>query len=529
MTFFSSLRRWLATHKKSSIFGAIVIVVIVYLVVHHTDSASTETRYVLANATVGTIVQSVSATGQMTTSASLDLKPQTSGTLIAIKAHAGDKVVQGETLFVIDPSDATQALHTAQNNLAQAKLDLASTQTQTANNQADLQKAVQDAHTTLLSSGLSATPADFNTAAFTAPTVSGNYTLDKEGTLTVATYASQGGISFEVTGMGVDVYGYASNINPQPIIGTGLFLTFPNNTRSGLKWNIAIPNTSAPSYLSNKNAYDTAVENLNESQQSANSSAVTLQSKELAVTEAAQAVTSAQQTLDDCYVKAPFDGVLASVDAIVGDTASSGTALGTVITNQKIAQVTLNEVDVAKVAIGDKATLTFDALPDITLTGTVSQIDTVGTVSQGVVNYTVDITLDTDNDAVKSGMSVTASIITASKSGVLTVPSSAVKSNANGSYVLVLDTPGPATAGVQGVTSATPPREVSVTTGISDTTTTEIVSGLTEGEQLVARTVAATPTSTSSSSSSAPSLFGGGGGVRVGGGGAAGTVRTLSR
>ena len=66
----------------------------------------------------------------------------------------------------------------------------------------------------------------------------------------------------------------------------------------------------------------------------------------------------------------------------------------------------------AKVALGDEATLTFDALPSLSLAGTVVQIDPVGTVSQGVVSYDVQIGFSQPADTsstnqVKPGMSVT--------------------------------------------------------------------------------------------------------------------------
>jgi multidrug efflux pump subunit AcrA (membrane-fusion protein) len=504
-----TIKTFITTHKKTSIVLALGIAAIAFFAIRAATKAPVETRYVTATASKGTIVQSVSATGQITTSETLDLKPQTSGTVVSIRAKAGQQVTKGQLLFTIDPSDAQKALRNAQNSLSQAKLDLASAQASATSNQSDLQKAVTNAYATLLSGGLEAVPSDFMTTGFTPPTVSGNYTLGKEGTFTITTYGSQGGTSFEAAGMGINVYGYASSVNPQPIAGTGLFLTFPNNTNAGLTWTIDIPNKNAPSYISNKNAYDNAVENLNQSESAVSSSAVTLQSKTLAVTQAEEAVADANDALADCYVRAPFDGVLASVDAIVGDSASSAAALGTVITNQKVAEVVLNEVDVAKVAVGDKATLTFDALSDLSITGTVAEVDTIGTVSSGVVNYTVKIALDSDTDAVKSGMSVTANIITGSATDVVTVPSSAIKTDSDGAYVETFASAlAQAADGQTGSSSSVLPTRVNVTVGLSDDTNTE-VSGISDGAIVVVRTVTASATKTQTQS--APSLIGGGG------------------
>ena len=99
------------------------------------------------------------------------------------------------------------------------------------------------------------------------------------------------------------------------------------------------------------------------------------------------------------------------------------------ITKQKIAEISLNEVDAAKVKVGQKVTLTFDAIDGLSITGEVSEIDALGTVSQGVVTYGVKIAFDTQDERVKSGMSVSAAIITDVKQNVLLVPNAAVKSN----------------------------------------------------------------------------------------------------
>lgn len=222
-----------------------------------------------------------------------------------------------------------------------------------------------------------------------------------------------------------------------------------------------------------------------------------------------------RNTLNDAYeelakytVRAPIGGKVAGIVLHRGESASSGTALATIVTNQLTATVALNEVDVAKVDVGDKTTLTFDAIEDLSITGEVADVDIIGTVSQGVVSYNVLITFDTQDERVLSGMSVTAAIITEVKQDVLVVASSAVKSEGDVSYVEVLDHPEATEPGVQGITSLTPPRQVQVKVGLSNDTETEITSGLKEDDQVVIRTITSTATS-SSPTSTTPSLFGG--------------------
>jgi HlyD family secretion protein len=101
---------------------------------------------------------------------------------------------------------------------------------------------------------------------------------------------------------------------------------------------------------------------------------------------------------------APFDGILATFTAKVGE--SSGSSVGTLITEQKVAVISFNEVDAASIKIGQKAKLTLMAITGLTIPGTVVEIDSVGTVSSGVVTYDVKIAFDKDDERVKAGMSV---------------------------------------------------------------------------------------------------------------------------
>jgi HlyD family secretion protein len=213
-------------------------------------------------------------------------------------------------------------------------------------------------------------------------------------------------------------------------------------------------------------------------------------------------IAQLKSDLQNYTIVAPFDGTVSVVNVKKGDTASG--AVATVITNNQIAQLSLNEVDAAKVSVGDKATLTFDAVSDLTMTGVVVEKDTVGTVSSGVVSYTVKISLDTQDSRISPGMTVNASIQTAVKQNVLVVPTGAVKTKNSVSYVQVFSPALDDEGGSQGVVSKIVPTSVMVTTGISDNTNIEITSGLSGGEQIVTKTIsgsATTKTTTTSGSS----------------------------
>ncbi|MCX6715992.1 MAG: efflux RND transporter periplasmic adaptor subunit [Candidatus Taylorbacteria bacterium] len=196
-----------------------------------------------------------------------------------------------------------------------------------------------------------------------------------------------------------------------------------------------------------------------------------------------------QNSYQDYFIRAPFDGVIARVPVKVGDS-GSGATIATLIANKKLATISLNEVDVAKVKIGQKASLTFDAVEGLTVPGEVDEVDLIGTVSQGVVSYNVKVIFDIDDARIKPGMSVSADIVTDSKENVLTVPNGAVKTQGNMKYVETL------------VASSTLKR-IPIRTGVSNDTNTEVVSGLNEGDRIIARTI----TTATTAATQAPSIF----------------------
>jgi RND family efflux transporter MFP subunit len=279
---------------------------------------------------------------------------------------------------------------------------------------------------------------------------------------------------------------------------------------------IAADKTDLGSYITKVNsdlsAVQTAITNIENAKDSATTDELNLKSAELAVSQAHDNYINAQKDLANTVIRAPFDGTVAAVPVESGDDVTTGTTVATMITKDKVADISLNEIDVSKVQVGQKATLTFDAINGLTATGEVTEVGLLGTVSQGVVNYTVKINLDNPDPRIKSGMSVTASIVTDSVQSVISVPTSAIKTQRDGSYVEILDNVQTNSRGP--VTSATPPRLVKVTLGLSNDDSTQITSGLNEGDKYVVSTIAA---ASGPSSSQAPSLFGGG--IRTNSGG----------
>ncbi len=210
------------------------------------------------------------------------------------------------------------------------------------------------------------------------------------------------------------------------------------------------------------------------------------QTQEVALAQARNRLADAQEELADYSVRAPFDGIATGLSVAAGDSISRSDVLASVITKEMHARVLLNEIDAVNVKTGNVAELSFDALGGKKISGTVTKMDTIGTVSQNVVSYTVEIGFDTSEAALKPGMSTDVEILIEEKRGVLAVPSSAVKSDDRGKYVLVPKTgTEPSQGSGAGGFKDLPYRPARIETGIADEAMTEIVSGLSEGDAIV--------------------------------------------
>jgi len=230
-----------------------------------------------------------------------------------------------------------------------------------------------------------------------------------------------------------------------------------------------------------------------------------------------QAENSYQQAVEDlnnANITSPFDGSVAKISQNIGDSATSNTAILTMVMPKKLAIISLNEVDTAKIKTGQKATLTFNAVDGLSITGEVAEIENIGTVTQGVVNYSVKISFDTQDERIKPQMSVSATITTDERLDILLVPNSAIKTaDDNTSYVEVFNNL-TANNTETSLTTTNLPDKKTVVIGLADDTNTEITSGLSEGDKIIVKTETATSKTTSTTkktNSGLGSILGGGG------------------
>lgn len=133
--------------------------------------------------------------------------------------------------------------------------------------------------------------------------------------------------------------------------------------------------------------------------------------------------------------------------------------------------VSVDELDINSVEVGQTATVTMDALEDVTLEGTVVSVSNSASSSgSGSAKYTVEISVP-KQDGMLIGMSASATIVVEESENVVTLPVDALQENGNETYVYTsVDEDGNLSG------------EVTVETGLSDGDTVEITSGLEDGD-----------------------------------------------
>ncbi|MBM7783550.1 efflux RND transporter periplasmic adaptor subunit [Tenggerimyces flavus] len=244
---------------------------------------------------------------------------------------------------------------------------------------------------------------------------------------------------------------------------------------------------------------------------------------EAQVESAKQQVEQAQAAVDNCTLIAPVTGTVVTLNGVPGQnvnggsgsSGSSGAAASSETTTANTSdfvvianlaafnvRASYTEADIVDVKVGQAATIVPNASPDTELTAKVTQIDPTSTVINNVVTYGVTLQVTSKNVALRAGQTVSARVTVAEAKDALYLPSTSVQGTGDQTRVTVVR------GGVQTPTT--------VQVGLRGDQTTQILSGLELGDQVVM--VGATGTGTGTGTGTRP----GGGAGFPGGGGAGG-------
>lgn len=214
---------------------------------------------------------------------------------------------------------------------------------------------------------------------------------------------------------------------------------------------------------------------------------IDLRSREQALTQAKATLAQAEDNLERTQIRSPIDGIVIMLDVEVGEAVIAGTTNipGTTLAivadpSVLLAEVQVDETDIAQVSLQQPASIFAAAFPDTPLPGVVRKIATYAQQAAGQQNLSFEVLIritEPGKVAVRPGMSCRAEIYTESSDGALAVPLQAVLYDETASaeeaepYVFVVED-GKAVR-----------RDVEL--GLSSDSHMEILSGLAAGDQVV--------------------------------------------
>jgi HlyD family secretion protein len=203
-----------------------------------------------------------------------------------------------------------------------------------------------------------------------------------------------------------------------------------------------------------------------------------IQSAQVAIDAAQTDLDQAASDLSLRTLTAPYDGIVSAVNVEVGALVAPGTsALELVDVDPLHANVEVDEIDIKKIREGMPAVVHIDALPDVDLPAALEKIALVGTSDQGIISYDVDVTLETADARVRTGMTAEAEIPVDSRQDVLIVPNAYIRleRRLNKAFVNVVQEDGTL-------------KEVQIELGLQGTEHSEVLSGLREGDVIAVDT-----------------------------------------
>lgn len=208
----------------------------------------------------------------------------------------------------------------------------------------------------------------------------------------------------------------------------------------------------------------------------------TLEKAEETLESAKSKLESTQDTYDNYTITAPISGRVITKTVKAGDNiakSSSGSTTLAVIYDMSnyTFEMSVDELDVKSVEVGQSVIITADAVADQSFSGTVTNVSLQSATANGVTNYPVTVTLNDGMDELLPGMNVDGVIILAESKDVLSVPADALM-RGNEVYIkdeTVKEAQGNIPAGF---------RAVEVTTGLISDDYVEITSGLEEDQEI---------------------------------------------
>ncbi|MFH1178274.1 MAG: efflux RND transporter periplasmic adaptor subunit [bacterium] len=484
------------------IFSIITILLIAGGIWYFFGSTKTANKFV--EVTNGSITQTVSVTGNTTPLKSVSLGFQNTGTIARVYHNLGDQVSAGEVIAELTTTNLFAALQQAKANLAIAKANLASLTAGTRPEQLaiDRDAVTQDqiALTNAIASAYAVSDGAVHIDAdqfFTNPrTITTELSFIVPDAKFTNTFV-QKRIALEqvLADWSVQVSSPSFGSSDSVIAATqatqnlAQVNAFLNDAVEALTKAIGLSAANLTDYKSDITSARVSIASALTTLTSAKTTLVSakgalalaeagstpenIAAQQAQVEQAQAGVANAEANLQNAKIFAPISGTVTELGAKVGQLASPGTPLVSIIgTGGFEVDAGVSETDVGKLTIGDAVTMTLDAFPNETFAGSVFYIAPAQTNTQGVISYQIKISFSKSDPRLKSGLTANIDIHTETRNNALILPQYAILQNDKGTFVETL---------VGNVSTTSP-----VTLGIQDQQgNVEILSGVTDGEKVL--------------------------------------------
>lgn len=445
-------------HSRSFVIGVAGLVILFVILMMLGVGKGEPEPVVTAVVESGSVRQLVSVSGIAEAEQTAELAFPVSGIVKEVNVSKGDRVNTGDVLITLDRQALLADRQEAVANLAQAvsqRDELLSGPTGSARNvtaetlslkeealqtirENEAQK-VANARRTLLSSNITAYSEDGDEDAV-APTISGTYSCDEEGTYLLEVYSSNSNSGYSYRLSGIENGTFSASVDQAIAMGKcGLRIQFdPNSTYGRTQWKIDIPNTKSATYVTNRNAYalaQTQAESaIKVAEQDvllaeANATNNNAPARDEAVTQANARIAQAQArlsridaTINDRVLTAPFSGTVTEIDILPGETVTAAPVVTLLAEADFEVTARIPEIDIGKLFLGQKVEMVFDARSTETLVGEISFISLKATEIDGVSYYEAIVSLSEVPDWIRSGLNADIDIIITEVTDTLRVP-----------------------------------------------------------------------------------------------------------
>jgi HlyD family secretion protein len=416
-----------------------------------------------------TLVDTVSASGSIEPEAEVDMKFETGGMVEEVLVKQGQTITAGTVLARLDTGDLELQVRSAEIDLAQA--------------QANLDKLYEPE----LAEKITAAKAKVESAKLALQDLENGPDPDEVTKAEAALSTSQ--IALKKAQWAYDQVSYRGDIGAMSQANDLQAATLDYESALA-DYNIAVKQATPSELAAARSTVADAESSLAELLQAPSAAEVAAQ--QASVDKAQLTLEENQRALSQAVLIAPTGGVVLQVNIEPGERVlDDATDAAVVIANTSsyVVKMDVDEMDIGQIAVGQKATVTLDALSGLTIEGTVTDIapSPATSGSDTIVTYEVTITLNTNGKDVglRSGMTANATIATKEYKDAVVVPNKAIQTDrGTGETIKYVEK-----LGERGEVTRT-----EVKLGLRSGSVTQVLAGLAEGDRVVIPQTATTAT-----------------------------------